>query len=81
MSGDICALASFAYDNGQDAITYAEQVIVIQLDVRSTVYVHRLENPDAFPLYGPDLTLAAVARRIIGELLDAGWTPPEAAER
>jgi hypothetical protein len=75
---DICFLARFAYDNGQDPIDYAaHSVIGSHISAHFTILAARMENPAAFPGYVLDLTTAALSRRILGDLMDAGWTPPE----
>jgi hypothetical protein len=66
---DIDFLAAFAYSTGQDPIDYAAvNVIAGHIDA----HVH----PDAYPA-DTDPVTAALSRRIVGDLLDAGWTPPE----
>jgi len=59
---DIDLLAQTAYDTGIDPIEYATQhVIRAHLDR----YLPRCE------------TTAVLSRRILGDLMDAGWTPPQ----
>ena len=78
MTEDIGFLARFAYDHGEDPIDYAERnVIQIHIDVYLTVLAARAEDPSSFPGYVLEATTAALSRRILGDLLDAGWTPPE----
>ena len=75
---DICFLARFAYDSGMDPIDYAAcAVIQSHVDVQLAVCAGRADNPANFPGYWRDLTTAALSRRILGDLLDAGWKPPE----
>jgi len=62
---DISFLASLAYDLGEDPVNYAANVVEAHLET------HRA----AFGCL-PDPEDAAFARRILGDLLDAGWTPP-----
>lgn len=79
MSGDIGFLASFAYGNGTDPIDYAtEHVIETHVNVFLTVMAARVTDAGAFPGY-PPLSTAVLARRILGDLMDAGWVPPEVA--
>jgi len=62
-------LAQFAYDTGMAPLDYAEvNVIRAHLDAHL--------NPGSFP---GDVNPATeiLARQILGDLLDAGWTPPE----
>lgn len=78
MTDDICFLARFAYDHGENPIDYAVTgVIQTHIDVFVSVVAARVENPEAFPGYVLEMTTAALSRRIVGDLLDAGWTPPE----
>lgn len=77
MSEDIAFLARFAYEHGTDPIDYAtEHVIETHVNVFLTVLAARVTDPGTFPGY-PDLNTAILARRILGDLLDAGWKPPE----
>ena len=75
---DICFLARFAYDHGTTPLDYAiEHVIQTHVDAYLTVLTGRIAQPGRFPGYDPGLNTAVLARRIVGDLLDAGWTPPE----
>ena len=75
---DLSFLAEFAYGNGIDPIDYATaHVIEGHLKVYLGVRDARAVNPASFPIYDADLSTAVLARRILGDLLDAGWTPPE----
>ena len=66
---DIDFLARFAYSTGQDPIDYAaENVIRAHIDAHFT--------PDTFP-GDVDPATTALSRRIVGDLLDAGWRAPE----
>jgi hypothetical protein len=75
---DIDAMAKFAYDHGTSPLDWAERHVNDLIDVHITVWSSRLQDPATFPAYSLDLTTEALARRILGELLDAGWTIPEA---
>ena len=77
MSSDICGLARLAYSHGQDPIDYASRLVQMHIEVNLTVRLARAEDPATFPGYLLDLSLDALSRRVIGDLLDAGWTPPE----
>ena len=78
MTSDICFLASFAYDNDVDPVDYATgHVIQTHIDVYLTVLAARAEDPAAFPGYVLETTTTALSRRILGDLMDAGWKPPE----
>jgi len=72
-------LARFAYALGTDALTYAEGHIRTLIEVHNEVWYSRAEDPAAFPGYCIELTFEALARRILGDLLDAGWTCPAGA--
>ena len=75
---DIGFLAQFAYDHGTTPLDYAiEHVIRTHVDVYLTVLASRIARPGTFPGYDPELSTAVLARRIVGDLLDAGWTAQE----
>lgn len=77
---DIDFLARFAYRNGMDPIDYAVHgVIESNIDAHLTIRAARAMNSESFPAYWRDLTTAALSRRILGDLMDAGWTPPQLA--
>ena len=80
MSEDIAYLASFAYGSGIDPVDYATaHVIEGHLKVFLGVRDARAVNPDSFPIYDATLSTAILSRRILGDLMDAGWTPPQLA--
>jgi hypothetical protein len=64
-------LAQFAYDTGTTPLDYAEVNVV-------RAHVDAFLNPGNFP-GDVDPATAALSRQILGDLLDAGWTPPEVA--
>ncbi len=66
---DIDFLARFAYSTGQDPIDYATENVI-----RAHIEAHY--NPAGFPGDVNPAT-ATLSRRILGDLMDAGWTPPE----
>lgn len=66
---DIDFLARFAYSTGQDPIDYAAENVI-----RGHIDAHL--HPDAYP-GDVDPATTALSRRILGDLMDAGWTPPE----
>ena len=77
---DISFLAEFAYAHGTDPIDYATaHVIAGHLNVYLTIRDARAVNPASFPIYDPGLSTAVLSCRILGDLLDAGWTPPALA--
>jgi hypothetical protein len=73
---DIDGLSQWAYDNGQDPIDYAASTVYIAFEAWMHVRIGRERDPESFPGYGPDATLKNLSLRIIGRLLDAGWTAP-----
>jgi len=73
---DVNDLARSLYARGKDPIDWAVSLVVAQIDARDSVVSARLEIPGAYPGYLLDLDDESVARRIIGALLDAGWTAP-----
>jgi hypothetical protein len=78
MSSDIAFLARFAYAHGTDPLDYAiEHVIQTHITVYLTVCASRYADPSTFPGYDPELSVAVLSRRILGDLMDAGWRPPE----
>jgi hypothetical protein len=66
---DIGFLAAFAYSTGQDPIDYAAENVI-----RAHIDAHL--HPDAYP-GDVDPATAALSCRILGDLMDAGWAPPE----
>jgi hypothetical protein len=75
-SSDIGALHTLAYEQGRDVIDHAVEYVAMFLDVMTMIRSSRAENPAYFPGYGSDVSLDHFARRIVGLMLDAGWTPP-----
>ena len=53
---------------------------IINAETAITAWLHvcagRADNPGSFPGFGPDLSVEALSRRIVGNLLDAGWRIP-----
>jgi len=68
---DIDFLAVFAYSTGQDPVDYAAEN-VIQSHVNAYLGIGQDFRDDPH-----ELPTAALSRRILGDLMDAGWTPPE----
>ena len=62
-------LAQFAYDTGTAPLDYAEVNVV-------RAHVDAFLDPGNLPNEVNPAT-AALSRRILGDLLDAGWTPPQ----
>jgi hypothetical protein len=77
---DIDVIARMSYERGQDPVEFAETCIMQNhLDVYLTIVSSRAEDPATFPGYALELSPQATARRIIGDLLDAGWLSPTLA--
>lgn len=75
---DIAFLARFAYGIGTDPIDYAvENVVQIHVETYLSVLAARVIDPASFPIYDPELSTAVLSRRIVGDLMDSGWKPPE----
>lgn len=68
---DIDFLASFAYSTGQHPVDYAAEN-VIQSHVNAYLGIGQDFSDDL-----RELPTAPLSRRILGDLMDAGWTPPE----
>jgi hypothetical protein len=76
---ETCALAEWAYSHGTDPIDWAvNSVAGNQIKVYLAITEARAENPASFPGYTLEVSPEALARRIVGGLLDAGWIAPEA---
>jgi hypothetical protein len=73
---DIAYTAQVQYEHGVDPIDWAIEQTRITIDAREFVREARATNPALVPWYGPDLSDEALARRVVGHLLDAGWEPP-----
>lgn len=67
---DLDLLARTAYETGIDPVTYA---------TRHVIEAHIVAHLGARGVLCTDSTEAikATSRRILGDLLGAGWTPPE----
>ncbi|MET7752596.1 hypothetical protein [Micromonospora sp. NPDC005367] len=73
---DRSSLSQAAYAAGVHPIEWAVHLARSQMEVQAEVLGSRAANPEAHPGYLLPLTDDAVARRIVGELLNAGWQPP-----
>lgn len=67
---DLGTTASWAYDHGIDPITYATAG-VIQTYIETWLTIRAERHPE------PGTTIETVSLWVLGELLDAGWKPPE----
>ncbi len=79
MTADLGTLADFAYQTlGIDPITWATgHVVRSQLELHQAVKAARKMNPASYPEWPPDMSTDALACRIVGAMIGAGWTPPE----
>jgi hypothetical protein len=73
---DIDSLSRRAYELGADPLDWAAGLASNEFDAVWTILLARETDPSAFPGYFLDLTVEAAGRRVIGALLNAGWTPP-----
>lgn len=73
-----CELARHQYVHGQSGIEIAEVIVTTRVWALLHVQAGRALDPAAFPTYGPDASIECAARRIVANLLDAGWRPPDA---
>jgi hypothetical protein len=69
-------LARFAYAEGVNPIDYAVRVAEAEIGASQAIIAARRYKPGAYPVFKGSLESDAIARRVIGALLDAGWTPP-----
>lgn len=72
----ISPLSRWAYEHGEQPIEHAASLVYTSFDAWLHVRIGRESDPAAFPGYGPDATLKNLSLRVVGHLLDAGWTPP-----
>lgn len=72
----IDGLALSGYALGRDPIDLAIDVAAVHIEITQAVAAGRAENPAQFPGVAWEPTVPSLARRIVGALLDAGWTPP-----
>jgi len=73
-TSDLGVLARLAYQAGIHPLDFAEEQVALQVGV----YMALLAAGDDFGIHlDPSrMTAGAVACRILGALLDAGWEPP-----
>ena len=69
-------LADALRREGLDEIDVAAALTAPIIVVSQWVTAGRVKDPEAFPGYVGDTDAVAVARKILGCLLDIGWTPP-----
>ncbi|MEV7013346.1 hypothetical protein [Streptosporangium sp. NPDC051022] len=73
---DISPLAQQAYDRGYTPIAFAEMSVQSLIEAHAHLVTGQPVDPDAFPDFPVELTVSALASRIVGTLLDAGWMAP-----
>jgi len=73
---DLDPLADLQYRRGTTARNWAVQEITCDLDVWSVVRAYRAEDPASCPGHHRDISIEAMATRLVGHLLDGGLTPP-----
>lgn len=76
MDIDIDALARFAYEHGQSPIDHAIMLAETEIQVMQEIRTGRQTDPSTFPGYFLATDNRASATRIVGLLIEAGWTPP-----
>ena len=72
---DICERARIAYNAGIDPIDYAETELAVLIGVHLGLASVCADLGVTAPV--GTLTVEALARRILGSILEAGWVPPE----
>lgn len=75
MSDDIDYLTASMYESGEDPIAVAESRIAMLVEVYQVVLQRKANGLAPLPAW-QEVSDAAVARKIVGMLLDAGWRPP-----
>jgi len=75
MSDDIDPISRIRYQEGVDPIEHAVYLVAIDLDIRELVLTGQVHP--GVPIALLDQSDEAYARRIIGKLMDAGWSPPD----
>lgn len=73
---DIDPIDQWAYKHGVAPLDWAIKRVQTELEVFHDVQRSRAEDPATYPGYVLALTDEALARAIVGRLLDCGWTPP-----
>lgn len=74
--GEPTGLAAFAYKLGRGSIDWATMQTAMLIEGSIVIAVSRAQRPETFSACGPTPTLNSVARRILGNLIEAGWSPP-----
>lgn len=71
---DIDALSAWSYERGEAPLTVAVDRVSTLLDV----WINLAAGPagTGLPAAWPDVSTQTAANKVVGMLLDAGWTPP-----
>jgi hypothetical protein len=77
---DLDGVSEAAYANGMSPLDWSEFIVRNLIETHYTVIHGRHHNPASYPAYSIELTDDALARRIIGALMDAGWEPRSGKE-
>lgn len=77
---DIDGLTAWAYEQGITPLDWAINCADNEITAWLHVCAGRANDPSSFPGFHPDLSVAALSRRIVGHLLDAGWRIPGSAD-
>jgi hypothetical protein len=73
---EIEPIHQFAYDGGADPVEHAVYLAQTQIECRNEIRDARWYNHRAYSIFKGDLGDEATARRIVADLLNAGWAPP-----
>lgn len=77
---DIDNLAASAYADSTEPLKWAESITENLLFLHDEITAGRAVDPASFPGVPGDFSREGTARRIVGALLNAGWTPPTAEQ-
>lgn len=72
---DIDPIHRIAYEHGADPIEHAVMHLGFHIEARDAVLTGEVKHGHAITLLAQDEE--SHARRLIGQLLNAGWTPPD----
>lgn len=69
--------ARLAYRCGDNPVAHAEKRVAIVIATELQVIVARAADSGAFPAYPQGAGIEPLSRRILGLMLDIGWTAPD----
>lgn len=72
---DLDYLSRWGYARGEDPIDVAIKRVATLAEVWTTLQEREANGLARLPAW-QDITSAALARKVVGALLDAGWRPP-----